>query len=131
MALDPVAELDAHAVTWANVQAFAPALPRLTEEAQQQILFYVNQWSSENALGSAPTLHMARVLLAAHFALSTSRATTGAAGPVTSEAMGGLRRSYGLIALSAATANLGSTIYGQQVMLILSMSDAHGPILVR
>jgi hypothetical protein len=119
-------------ITWQNVVAFAPEVSRISPEAQERILFYVNEISGDTLGGAgSPTLHLARVLLAAHWGLSFKRAGSGAAGPVTSEAMGQLRRSYGLIALSAAAAGLGSTIYGQQLVQILNMSDCHGPILVR
>lgn len=122
--------MSAQPVTWDAVTAFAKELKVITEEAQFWILQYVNEISGAN-LDTDATTHLARVLLAAHLGLSVKRAGSGAAGPVTSEAAGQLRRSYGLIALSASAAALGSTIYGQQLVGLLAMSSCHGPRLVR
>ena len=66
----------------------------------------------------------ARILLAAHIGQMLKDAKTGAAGPVTSSAVGDIRRSYGLVAMSTSTAGLQMTRYGQlfSEMLIFSVA---------
>ncbi len=112
-----------------DVIAMAPELTTLTDQAWVDILAYVNGMS-EDGIDDSVTLRLAKILLAAHFGTMSKRAFTGAAGPVTGESAGGLRRSYGLVALSSADAALGQTMYGMQYLGILRSSNAHGPFLI-
>lgn len=115
----------------ADVIGFAPELSTLTDQAFADVLNYVNTLeASEIGLDSGPELRLARILLAAHFGATTKRAGTGAAGPVVSEAAGGLRRSYGLVALSQGNAGFGSTMYGMQFLTLVQMSGGHGPVVI-
>lgn len=70
---------------------------------------------------------MARIYLAAHILTKSYDASSGAAGPLTAESVGGIRRSYGLIASSSTSASLASTGYGQQYLDILASSLVGAP----
>lgn len=117
-----------------DVLEFAPELSTIRDPTWAAILAFVNSFTSlgiDVAGGeSSPLLRLARIFLAAHYGTVSKRSKSGAAGPVTSEAAGAVRRSYGLVALASNDAGFGSTVWGQQLLSILSMSDAHGPILV-
>lgn len=117
-------------VTKTDVLAIAPELTTISDEAWADILAYVNTMSPKGICNDAATFRLARILLAAHYGTISKRAFTGAAGPVVSEAAGGLRRAYGLVALSSADAALGQTMYGMQYLGILRSSCAHGPLLI-
>lgn len=117
-----------------DVLEFAPELSSIRDPAWALILKFVNEMDSTGidrcGGDEGATLRMARILLAAHYGTVSKRSKSGSAGPVTSEAAGAVRRSYGLVALASHDAALGSTIWGQQYQGLLSMSDAHGPFLV-
>lgn len=113
-----------------DVLDYAPELFRVSDPAWVTILNYVNAMSPDGFCGIEADIKFARVLLAAHYGAISRRGKSGAAGPVTSEAAGAVRRSYGLVALAGSDAALGSTPYGQQYMQIVSVSCSHGPILV-
>ena len=117
------------AVIKADVLAFAPELSTLTDQFWVDALDYVNQVDL-TSVDTDIDRRLARIYLAAHIGSTTKRAGTGAAGPVTSESAGGIRRSYGLLATSASGSGLSSTRYGQLYESILSMSLAHGPLLI-
>ncbi len=131
---------------WLDVVAMVPKLSKVDVLVQTSILGYVNQigttvmnttlsWLGDSCLNTSYSiispgdLPLARVLLAAHLGLATQRGAGGASGPVTSEATGGLRRSYGLVALSPGLFGLGSTEYGMQFLAIIALSSAHGPFI--
>lgn len=118
------------------IKADVLALPKLStqlgtmdDSAWVAILAFVNEFDMEQVESEATT-HLARIYLAAHLALTTKQAFTGAAGPVTGEGAGQVRRSYGLLATAAGTNSLNGTQYGQALLAILSLSAAHGPVLV-
>ncbi len=114
-----------------DVLSYAPELAPLDAGAWTSILAFVNelQYTAVTPAGEGPLLKLARILLAAHYGTISRRGPSGAAGPVTSEAAGAVRRSYGLVALASSDASLGATGYGQQFLGILSMSLANGPRL--
>lgn len=112
-----------------DVLAIAPELVSVHDDAWVDILNYVNNMSIK-AIRDPYTFRLARIFLAAHYGTVSKRAYTGAAGPVVSEAAGGLRRAYGLVALSSADAALGQTMYGMQYLGLLRSSNAAGPFLV-
>lgn len=120
-------------ITKQDVLEFAGELVRVKDPAWANIIRFVNGIDSSgiDKFGGdeGETLRLARIFLAAHFGTISLRSKSGAAGPVTSEAAGAVRRSYGLVALASHDAALGSTTWGQQYQGLLSMSDAHGPFL--
>ena len=77
-----------------------------------------------------PATKLLRIYIAAHFALLDVRAQTGAAGPVTAESAGQIRRSYGLLAQAAGANDLAGTLYGNMALALMRSSAAHGPVLV-
>ncbi len=120
-------------IVWADVLGIAPELSTISDAGRVPILWYVNQMTNAGVDPggglASPTLRLARIFLAAHYG-TVSKRGGGPAGPVTSESAGGLRRSYGLIAAPTGTYGLGSTTYGLAYLSVLSMSDAHGPIVL-
>ena len=126
----------------ADVTNFAAELAgSLNNAAWTDILAYVNEFDitqtpplagcyvPAQTPESTQTDRMSKIFLAAHIATMAKRGGTGAAGPVTSEAVGGVRRSYGLIPMAMGVSSLASTRYGQLYLEIVGMSTA-GPMLV-
>ncbi len=115
-----------------DVLNYAPELSRVSDPAWDLILDFANGLTAESIGGGedGAILKLCRVLLAAHYGVISRRGLSGATGPVTSEAAGAVRRSYGLVALASSDASLGATGYGQQFLGVLSMSLANGPRLV-
>lgn len=113
-----------------DVVVIAPELAgtALVDDAWERILAYVNQISL-TSYDSDEDRALARIYLAAHLASSSIASTIGAAGPVISESVGGVRRAYGLVAMSSGTA-LGTTKYGRHYELIVNTSNCAGPFLV-
>jgi len=120
------------AIVLQDVLDFAPELRSVSRQAWALILPYVNSLPADGIGGGAdgPDVRLARVLLAAHYGTVSRRGRSGAAGPLTSEAVGSVRRSFGLVALAAADATLGATAYGHQFLGLLTMSQAAGPRLL-
>jgi hypothetical protein len=112
----------------ADVTAFAAELSVVTDPMWVDILNFVNQFDL-TACDSDYDRRLARIFLAAHIASNDLKARSGAAGPVTSESAGGVRRSYGFVAYTQGS-NLNSTRYGQAFSDILDMTGAAGPFLV-
>lgn len=112
-----------------DVIEFAPELRAVSPVAWARILAYVNRLTSVG-IGDDETTMLARIYLAAHYGTVNKRGRTGAAGPLTSEAVGATRRSFGLVALAAGDASLGATGYGQQYIGLIQSSLAAGPRLV-
>ena len=123
----------------ADVVAFAPELGGTVfgDDTWSDILTYVNEFDitqfPDSSVAQTPesqqTDRMSKIFLAAHIATMAKVARTGAAGPVTSEAVGGVRRSYGLIATSGGVSSFASTRYGQLYLEVVGVSTA-GPMLV-
>lgn len=117
-------------ITRDDVLAFAPELSNVATAAFTLILAHVNELDLTNAeIGETEdTTRLARIYLAAHVALITRNAGSGAAGPVTSESIGQIRRSFGLLATAAGTNFLSGTQYGTAYLALLQASMAHFPI---
>ena len=118
----------------ADVLAVAPELAvgsrALTDPFWVDLLIYANEFDF-TSVDTDQTVRMARIFLCAHLGSRAMRSGTGVAGPVTSEAAGGVRRSYGLIAgVGGMIPELHSTPYGMTLEFILTTSGAHGPFLV-
>lgn len=113
-----------------DVTAFATDLGTVSEDAWEKILAYVNQVNLTECDSDEDRV-MARIYLAAHFAKSLPAAgsSTTAAGPVTSESVGAIRRSYAFVASSTGSA-LSKTNYGSMYLEIINASLAGGPLLV-
>jgi hypothetical protein len=121
------------AIAKQDVLDFAPELATVSDRAwDHTILPYANRLTADGIGGGedGADLRLARVLLAAHMGAISKRGKTGAAGPMTSEAVGAARRSFGLVALAEADASLGATGYGQQLLGLIHWSLAAGPRLL-
>lgn len=109
----------------------SPELARVSDVAWSTALLFANSLTAQGVGGgeSGPLVKLLRVLLAAHYVTVFKRGRSGAVGPVTSEAVGAVRRSFGLVALASSDGALGSTVYGQQFLGLIAMSNANGPHL--
>ncbi len=116
-----------------DVTGMDPKLAALPDDAWFPLLAYVNTLpdTAIDPGGGAdgPTVRLARLFLAAHFATCILRGGT-AAGPVTGETAGALRRTYGLMQLKTGVNGLNTTQYGLQYQAIVDMSPAHGPFVL-
>ena len=118
-----------------DVLAVAPELAQgkraLSAQAWQEILLLVNSEYDLTQTGEdAATDRIAKIFLAAHMGTLMRRGNQASAGPMTSESMGDVRRSYGLIAGEPGAASLSTTRYGQLYLEILTASVANGPFVV-
>lgn len=120
-----------------DVTAFAPELASIVDAVWTDVLAYVNEFDltqvaqdNFNLVGaSAQTDRMAKIWLAAHIVTQDKRGSSAAAGPLTSESVGGVRRSFGLIPFGTAMSSLATTRYGQEFLEVIGMSLG-GPMLV-
>lgn len=118
------------AIIKADVLALAPRLSSLPDAAWVIILAFVNDFKG---LDTQPTLRkLALCLLAAHLGvISGSSGSNGATGPVISETVGGLKRTYAQALTLAQNSEYSRTSYGQQFLAIMKMSTGtRGPMLV-
>lgn len=114
-----------------DVTDFASELASSTvvsDNAWEKILAFVNQVSLTTLDTDADRV-LARIYLAAHIGKTTAAGSSAAAGPVTSESVGGIRRSYGLVASTTSSA-LSTTRYGQLYLELLAMCLTNGPIVI-
>lgn len=117
-------------IIWNDVTGHAPETVDTPTGAQTDILAYVNTALNLGYFGgeNSPMTKLARIYLASHFAtlLPPLSGIGGAAsGPVTSEALGDMSRSYAVSASSVFSASLyGSTIYGRLFAMLLRQSSA-------
>lgn len=119
-----------------DVLALAPELT-LSDQGWVEVLTYVNELDLSSLGESVQVTRMARIYLAAHLGTVGRLATTGGgtavSGPVTSEAVGQVRRTYATTGSgstqSATSTNLEATMYGQMYMRIIGMSAARGPLV--
>ena len=130
-------------ITPADLLAFAPEIattPVVSDQAIVDIILYVCEMTMQTPNSvlfcgtSGPTpqvVRMARLFLAAHMATIVQRGMLNIDGPLTSESVGGVRRSYGMWPVLAEQGALGETWYGREYLSILGMSaSAHGPLVV-
>lgn len=116
-------------ITWRDVIAVASELSAVDEEAQFDLLAYVNNALAVAEFGGegAPALKLARVYLAAHMA-TIGPASSGAAvaGPVISESAGGLSRSYALVG-GVTSGSFDTSAYGRVFADLVRRSPARAP----
>lgn len=116
-------------ITWSQVEAFAPELSTVDADAQTDILAFVNTALDANMFGgtSAARYKLAKIYMAAHFGSQGLRGVSGSAGPVTSEAAGGISRSYGF---SGGEDSFETSTYGKMYLALLRTSRARGGMVV-
>ena len=113
------------AITWSNVTDFAANLSTVDADAAAAILAYANSVLDVSLFGGedGATLRLLRIYLAAHLGTAGLRAASGASGPVVSESVGGIARSYA-VAAAATDTELQSTAWGQAYLTMLRGSPA-------
>lgn len=104
-------------ITWADVEALAPELSTVPQARQDFILARVNGELSTAVWGSR--INIGRTYLAAHLATRSASGGTPTAGPVTSESVGSVSRSYGSPAGTTA-GGFESTAYGEEYARMIS-----------
>lgn len=119
-------------VTKADVTEFASELAgsAVSDGAWVRILAYVNEHELQQTGETEGTAALARIYLAAHIAKVGALGVSTAAGPVTSESAGGIRRAYANLSTATSLSSLKTTRYGQLYLDLLSSSLASGPFLV-
>lgn len=107
-------------ITWAHVTDHAPGLSSVAVAAQNDILAWANDHLSVDEFDGedGPKTKLARVYLAAHAGTLSLLGASGASGPVTAEAAGGLSRSYGGALGAAAASDYGTTVWGQMFVAL-------------
>lgn len=122
------------AINWADVTAMASELSTVEAAARKLILDYVNGPALDPASFDGEdgyTTKLARVYLAAHMASPIGKGAAGAAGgPVTSESMGGLSRSYSVGSVASSVDSTGSTDYGRRYEALVKNSLARLPFVI-
>ncbi len=106
------------AITWADVLLIASELSTTATATQNAILEDVDREVDDGAWGEFA--NKGKKYLAAHLATITAQSGAGGAGPITSETLGPMSRSY---ASAADTGNsLTSTRYGMEYLRILRIA---------
>lgn len=106
------------AITWAaDVAPLSTSLATIPTATQTLILAVVDRQIDDVAWGTFAD--DGRRFLAAHLGTLYLR-PLGAAGPITSETLGAMSRSYGMLPLLAGA--LGSTIYGAEYERLLRIA---------
>jgi hypothetical protein len=122
------------AIVWADVITIATELSTVDGAARVFILTYVNGPAMDPACFDGEdgyTTRMARIYLAAHMGSSIGKGAAGAAGgPVSSESMGGLSRSYGSASVASSVDSTGSTDYGRRYEALVKNSLARLPFVI-
>lgn len=121
-------------ITQNDVTDFATELQTgVPDAAWERIIPYVNQFDLTN-IDTDDDRALARIYLAAHLAkgvkLSASGTTAATVGPVTSESVGGVRRSYAFITQTSSESALNTTRYGQRYLELIYMSGCRGPHVI-
>lgn len=109
-------------IAWTEVIALAPELGAVSVYTGEFIISYVNSALNVANFGgeASPKTRLARLYLAAHLGATSLRGIAG--GPITSESMGGLARSYG--SLRQDWSELHLTAYGQTYCALVATTPA-------
>lgn len=105
-------------ITWADVTAVAPELATVPVGVQTALLAMVGvMLPNPNALGTQ--YDAACTWLAAHLGTISQRKSGNIAGPISSESVGGVSRSYAVPAMDSVS-DYSSTSYGQLLQVIIN-----------
>lgn len=107
-------------ITWSDVEVIAPELSTLAISAQTAILARVDRQISDSVWGVFA--NDGRVYLAAHYGTLVGRGA-GGVGPVISESLGPMSRSYGWSGMYGA---LATTAYGLEYLRLLRLAIPGG-----
>lgn len=108
-------------ITWDDVLAFASELSGVASAARSLILAYVNTNLKASVFGGEDDAEytLARIYLAAHMGTGALPGEGGASGQVTSEAAGGLSRSYAVNNATGGNTDYEMTGYGKKFKALL------------
>lgn len=120
------------AIVWSDVVGIAPELSSVPPLAQAEILGVVNGTLNAAAFGgeSARSYRLARIFLAAHYGSVVSAGGSGPGGPVSSESVGGVSRSYAVFSPMGSDPTLDKTPYGQQYRSLVRASPARAWVVL-
>ena len=124
-------------ITWQDVTALATEHGETPLDAQTAILEHVNTALNVNKL-KPKALRLARISLAAHLATMIAPASSGdtsgsgtVAGPIVSERVGDISRTYAAVSTAVADVESGiglnGTEYGQTFAMLIRTSAARLP----
>lgn len=127
-------------ITWQDVTALASELGEVPTAARTAILAHVNA-AFNPRIFKPNTLRLIRINLAAHLATLVAPASAGdvgggaVAGPITSEEVGGIKRTYADTSSAIAASSTGTdydlTEYGSVVAMLVRTSSARMPFVIR
>jgi hypothetical protein len=120
-------------IAWSDVEAHAPELSTTGAAAQTNILAFVNDALRVSDLDgeTGPKTKLTRIYLAAHMGTADALAQRSTAGPVASETVDGLSRSYATAAPSSVSDDfLALTGYGRSYLFMVRTSAARAPLLL-
>lgn len=115
-------------ITWPQVVTVDANLATVPENAQVWILAYANK-ALNPKMFTAEAYRMARLYLAAHFGTMSVPGAAGdvpVAGPVVSETVGGISRTYALVS-DASDPTFSTTTHGQMYAFLVRTSKARLP----
>ena len=115
-------------IGWSDVNIVAPELATVNTDLQELILSYVNTQMNVAAIGDNAKLKLIKIYLAAHMATISGQSGVGVAGPVVSEEVGGLKRTYALLQSSTGTPS--GSVYGDMYRMLIRVSGARVPITI-
>ncbi len=117
-------------ITWDDVVAVASELADVGDDAQAVILEFVNGFLNP-AMFTPINLKNARIYLAAHVGSYSLPGGTGfGTGDVVSEEVGGIKRTYSVLAAIASGSGVDNTLYGSLYAMILNSSHARLPRVI-
>ena len=102
-------------VSWDDVAALSPSLAAVSAEAQALIIAMVDRQVGEAQWGDL--FPDGQILLAAHLGaltLNTAGGSSQAVGPVVSQTVGPVSRSFAVLTTSGAAGSFDSTTWGQE-----------------
>ncbi len=117
-------------ITWADVVAYAAEMFDVPESVQDVLLEYVNG-ALNPKMFTVGAYKFARLCLAAHVGTDMLPGNGGeSTGPVLSETVGGISRTYADLSSSAASEWLAGTTYGASLTWLLRTSKARIPRVI-
>lgn len=119
------------AITWDQVEALDSNLSGVSVEAQDSILAYVNSILDVDVFdgASGPMTTLAEIYLAAHHGTIVVRGDERA-GPVVSESVGGLSRTYAVFSPAGSDPLLDTTPWGKAFRALVRQSAARGGMVL-
>jgi len=116
-------------ITWTDVTDLIPDMVDVEVPAQDAILDWVNSFLNP-AMFTEKNLKKARIYLAAHVGTFSLPGGSDMMGPVTSESVGGISRTYSDIAAATNGDGFDQTTFGTLYVMLLRTSKARLPRVI-